>query len=217
MRRSVVVLVAFAVIAFCARSQAAPIITPIIISFNNGTIDGGFNVGSAAFQSVPVLGLVSQGFSIVPSNANGLVVDSGFASMSFGNGSPFLTWNQNLVSSGSITVSRASAFNLDSLLLGTLKPFSNAATYTLFAAGPGTVGGAANGPTPGPLGFTNLTSFVLSWTGGDALAIDNITLSNYVEGPAPAAVPEPASVLLLGLGACVMGARRLRRRNTVIA
>lgn len=136
--------------------------------------------------------------------------------MTNGDGSNFFLWDSNTPLK-TLTISRATAFNLDSLLLGTLDGVSGIAKYDIIAASITTLSGNANGTLTTPT-FTNLTSVQIRWAGNtvgnETLAIDNIVLSDYI---APAAVPEPASVLFLGLGVCLAGVRHVRRKRAIAA
>lgn len=58
-------------------------------------------------------------------------------------------------------------------------------------------------------GFTNLQSFTIGLTNGGALSVDNIVINQVAA--ATAAVPEPASLAILGLGRVGIGVARRRK------
>jgi hypothetical protein len=203
--RSVAFTVLFvAAFAVSSPSQAAT----ITINFD----DVG-NPTSTPFN-VPGPGYLSQGYTVSPSDATAFIVnpaDVGNPTMTGGNLSNFLAWSA--ASPVSITISRAVAFNLDQLLLGTLVDLSPAAAGFSITSSQPTVNGTAAGVNVVTPSLTNLTSVTINWLSGDSLAIDNIVLSDFV---APAAVPEPASTAILGLGSLALVVRRLRRRSLIV-
>jgi hypothetical protein len=142
--------------------------------------------------------------------SSGLTITSTISGSSLSNN--FLAFNADNV----LKISRSvlfGAFMLDSL---NADFFGGSGSGSLdFGGGAQSV--SSSGATFNSIGVLSALNggvYEVNITGLLLTGIDTISLSDVV---APAAVPEPASVLLLGLGACVMGARRLRRRNTVIA
>lgn len=96
-------------------------------------------------------------------------------------------------------------------------PIANATTVRLFDASNALVGTLSGNALPDPFfpgGFmgigstiTFLRAEVIFSTAGQAFAFDNVRFSDVP-------VPEPATLTLVGLGAALVVARRVRRRQT---
>jgi hypothetical protein len=204
--RSVVVLVVFflATVGGAGSGQAAT----IQIDFNS-VLGAPFNLG------VPY---VQDGFKITSSALNHYVVTPPTYTMSSGDNTKFLT-NLGGATGEYITIERDNpldgAFNLDSLVLGTLLTpggGGGGAHYSITSGLSTLVSDTLVAGSISP-GLTNLTSVRINWLSGDSLAIDDIFLSDVV---APAAVPEPASAVALCFGSLALVVRRMRRRNPVV-
>jgi hypothetical protein len=205
------------------RSVALTVLCIVAVAVSNAaqaaTITINFDeVGNPVSTPFNVLGggYISSGYTITPSDGTAFIVnpaDGSNPTMTGGNGSNFLAWGAT--SPVSITIQRATAFNLDQLLLGTLIDITPvSAGYSITSSQPA-INGTAAGVSVLTPSLTNLTAVTINWLSGDSLAIDNIVLSDFIAGPA--AVPEPATAAFLGLGSLAMVFRRLRRRTSVVA
>jgi hypothetical protein len=165
------------------------------------TFDEPLNPSATPFN-VPLgpLGYSSQGYKIVPADANSTIFGFPANTMSGGNNTNFLA------TITSFTISRATVFNLDKLLLGTFTG-SSSATYSINGSAPILAPNVDVFP-----GLTNLFSVTITSVGGNGLAIDNIQLSDV----SVSAVPEPGSIAILGFGAIGMFVRNRRRNRAAL-
>lgn len=210
MKSTTIVALCFAALGLMSSCESAT----ITIDFDEIN-----NPASTPFN-VLLSGYTSQGYTITPQgpSSQAFIVSPPASTMTGGIGNKFLTWAPG-TGPNSITISRSNpldgTFNLDRLLLGTLVDITpNSANYSITSSLPPIIG-TANGVNVLTPSLMNLTSVTINWLSGDSLAIDNIVLSDFIAGPA--AVPEPATTAVLGLGSLAMVFRRLRRRTSVVA
>lgn len=155
---------------------------------------GGIDFPSAT----PIPG--SGGFTLSASDIGAQIVDTGV--VGFGGGAKALS-----LGGVSITISRSTAFDLVDLVAGgdDGQLMVNGLLYGDIISS----GSILNNPDPQ---FSNLKSYTFS-SPGFPVFLDTIQFTDA------AAVPEPATVSILGLGSIgmILRARRLRRRSSAVA
>ncbi len=153
-------------------------------------------------------GLTTGDANFSSTTDNMFVIDPGFQSPDFfWSSGPYLIDNQFATSALVVTLAPGvTAFGADFSSFG-------AGDITIALAGGGTFTVASPGqPNFAFLGFTSdqdILSLAFSKS-GDSVVLDNVA---FGQTAAVAAVPEPASLTLLGLGLAGMGARRWRQRK----
>ena len=180
-----------------------------------------------ASMSVDSPGYDEDGYNLNPTlDGLAVIADQGFVDGLASTSNRVFVLPGGLISGATLTKTGPGpvAFNLISLKVGNI-PGSSFPPIGLISAtgnfsGGGSISSTFDASGSGLAlwnlsGFTNLASVVFSAAqANDTLAIDDIFVDLF---SAPAAVPEPASAVFLGLGSMALVVRRLRRRTSVVA